>query len=356
MIIYLIVEVLILFLVFLFRGKQKKVYYELLILLLCLMGLFRGQTVGTDVVAYSNNIRHTTFDSKTWNYETHFESGYNVLIACYNVIGSSPLLFIGLCNVFFLLCWSHYNKIKCIKYDIGLMTLYMLGYYMQSYNIIRQYMALGMMLLILSYYNVEKSKLRDDLLLLGAILTIGLLFHNSCLLFIIILLYKLVRYSFVNTKWFYVGGIITSALLFYSKIIRDLLGIYATGLFLLNEKSNTYFQHSLEGIAEEGEYSLYRMLFDTMFLIFLIMRTSTMNIYVYMFFCAQLFMNLFAPLNTLFARIPIVLVVASIPLIVNIWSSKGRIDKTVIILYFTIIFGNVLMKNYGDFQPYVLNF
>ena len=349
MVIYLIVEVLILFLVFLFRGKQKKVYYELLILLLCLMGLFRGQTVGTDVIGYSNNIRHTTFDSQTWNYEIDFESGYNVLIACYNVIGDSPLFFIGLCNVFFILCWSHYNKVKCIKYDIGLMSLYMLGYYMQSYNIIRQYFALSMMLLVLSYYNVEKSKLRDDFLLLGAILAIGLLFHNSSLAFICIPIYKLIKNTFINTKWFYIGGVIASALLFYSKIIKDLLGTYAAGLFLLNEKSNTYFQHSLEGIVEEGEYSLFRMLFDTMFLLFLIFRT-------YMFFCAQLFMNLFAPLNTLFARIPVVLVVASIPLIVNIWSCKGRIDKTVIILYFTIIFANVLIKNYGDFQPYVLNF
>ena len=356
MVIYLILEILILILVFFTTGQYKKYLYYTIIALFCFIGLFRADTVGADVKLYCLNIQHTNFIPSSWNYYTNFESGYNILIAIYKYLCDNSLIFVGLCNVFFVLSWSYYNKAKNWKYDAGLMAFFMMGFYFQSFNIIRQYFALGIMLIILSHFNLRNLSRKDEILIACSSTAIGFLFHNSIFIFILVPLYNHIKESILNKKIFYYLILMVSAIFFYLGNVKKVLEEYTSHMFFINEKTTMYYQHSLQGITEEGDYSFFRILLDTFFLIYLTYRTKRIDIYLLMYVCGQVFINIFAPINTLYARVPVVFYIAASPLIVHLWRRKFTMDKAVVLLYLTIIFINVLIKNYGRFQPYIFSF
>lgn len=354
MLVYLFLALFILFL-FTFSRKKKKQVYNVIIFLMCFFGLFRGRSVGLDVDKYCLNISRTTFNPSTWNYHPVFEDGYNILIAVYNTIFDNPLFFVGLCNVFFVLAWNHYNKKKNERFEIGLLALYLLGYYIQSYNIIRQYFALGLMLLILAKIDLENMKLKDHIILTVCIWIVGTLFHNSVYILMLIPIYYIIKSCQLYNKMTCFILIATSAIVFYLDIISNALGVFSD-LFFINEKTNGYYQSALIGNVEEEEYSFLRIILDNTFLLFLLFRAKSIGVFAYLYIAGQLFINLFSPLNTLFVRISCVLFIVGIPFIVSVWDSGNRLDKLFILIYAAAIFINLLVKNYGLAQPYVFCF
>lgn len=354
MTVYLIMAALIFSLIFIDGVKLKRRYYFILFLL-CFLGLFRGQSVGEDVAKYCINIRHTSFDSATWNYYTVFEEGYNYIIAAYNCfIGGSPLFFIGLCSVFFVLSWNTYARNKISNYGVALFVLFFLGLYNQSLNIIRQYFALSIMLLIFTKYDLNNLKKNNILILITTILFIGTFFHNSIYFLLLIPLYTLFsKANLIHKKIFYLM-IVGTTLIFYLGIVRKFLGEYSTALFLINAKTDTYFHTSLEEINEANEYSIIRLLIDNAFCLYMIYKSPKLDIYAFLYMCGQIVINLFAPLDVLFARLSSVLVIPAIPAVVHIWTNNKT--KIVISCYLFIIFGNLIIKNYGATLPYAFFF
>jgi len=341
-------------LIFIDGVKLKRRYYFILCLL-CFLGLLRGQSVGEDVLKYCINISHTSFDPVTWNYYTIFEDGYNYIIAAYNsVIGGSPLFFIGLCSLFFILSWNTYARSKVSNYGIALFVLYFLGYYNQSYNIIRQYFALSIMLCIISMFDLENLKKIGILLLISTTLFVGTFFHNSIYLLLLIPLYIILRkLNLIKKNIFYIM-IVGTTIIFYLGIVRTFLSEYSEAIFLINTKSDTYFHSSLEDINEANEYSIIRLLIDNAFCLFMIKKSPKLDIYVFLYMCGQIVINLFAPLDVLFARLSSVLIIPAIPAVVHIWNDYKT--KIVISCYLFIIFGNLMVKNYGATLPYMFFF
>lgn len=335
-------------------GVNLKRRYYFIICLLCFLGLFRGQSVGVDVAKYCVNIKHTSFDPTTWNYYTVFEDGYNYIIAAYNcIIGGPPLIFIGLCSVFFVLSWDTYAKNKVSNYGIALFVLFFLGYYNQSYNIIRQYFALSIMLFILSKYDLEKINKKGNLILITTVLFVGTYFHNSIYLLLLIPLYSILRKANLIQKKFFYIMIAGTTLIFCSGVVRDFLGAYSSAFFLINAKTDSYFHTSLEDIIDANEYSVIRLLIDNAFCLYMIYKSPKLDIYVFLYMCGQIVINLLAPLDVLFARLSGVLIIPAIPAVINIWNKK---TKYVIIFYLFIMFGNLIAKNYGDTIPYLFFF
>ena len=332
-----------------FWGETKS-WNKIVVILLCLFGLLRGETVGSDIQVYLSNIRHTTWSPLSWNYATNFEAGYNLFIACWNSISDNSLLFLGLNNTLFVLGINYYGKKKVKHYNLFLLFVYFLGYYVQSFNIMRQYFAIGLLLFILANFEIEKLRKIELLYISLLILAVGLLFHNTVLIALVIPVYYLIQNTPINKRQNYVLAIILSATIFYLDIIRFLLSDYSS-LFVLNEKATIYYQSSF--INEEEKYSLLRILLDNIFFLYLIYIYKKIDIYIFMLSVARVFINLFAPLNVLFVRIPTVLLIISIPLYVKLWYKHDHVTKGVILLYAILIFTNIMIKNYGKFQPYL---
>lgn len=330
--------------------KKSKGMHSLIVFILCFLGLFRGRTVGRDVDLYYRNIARTDFNPQTWNFHTYFESGYNVLIASYNYLFTNPLFFIGLCDVFFVLAYNHYSKVKTKNACLCLFILHMLGYYLQSYNIIRQYFATGIMLLVLSLFDMENLKKKEIMVLCAIILFVGTFFHNTIYILLCLPLYHLIKNRF-NKKWIYFGLLLGSFFIFQLDIVRTLLR--RLDFFFINAKSNAYYYSALE--TGESEYSFLRALLDTSFLMYVVFEAKRINIYMFMLVAAQVFVNLFSSLDTLFVRVAVVLYILSIPFLTQIWE-YSRKSRLVLMTYFLIIFINVLIKNYGNVQPYVFCF
>ncbi len=356
MTVYLIMAALIFSLIFIDGVKLKRRYYFILFLL-CFLGLFRGQSVGLDVLKYCINIRHTTFNPNSWNYYTVFEDGYNALIASYNyLIGGTPLFFIGLCNLLFIFAWNIYAKSKTNDYYVALFVLFFSGFYNQSFNIIRQYFALSIMLLVLSKVHLEGLNKVGVVMIIIVTIFVGTFFHNSIYILLFIPLYYFINHLKINIKILCYVLLLSSFVIFYLDVIKNILSSYGY-FYLVNEKTNGYFQTSLEDFSESNDYSLYRIVFDNLFCLYVIYKSRHANIYLYLYILGQTFVNLFAPLNTLFARMSGVLLIPAIPAIVSIWSDAGsNRNRLVVTLYLFVLFSNLMIKNYGQTIPYVFFF
>lgn len=351
MLIYIAIGLLVLFPVFLKIKKQEVNFF--IVFVLCFLGLLRGQTVGTDVEIYCHNIVHTTFDPATWNYETTFEDGFNILIAIYNLFSEKPLFFIGLCNVFFVLSFYKYVRHSVTDTSLSFFILYYLGYYIQSYNIIRQFFAISIVLLLFNKYDIEKLNKKNIIIISLWIIFLGVFFHNSIYILLIFIVYYIIKDTKFNSKYIYYLLLVGSFTLFNSDIIRGFLS-NSIGIFLINDKITSYYNAALT--IGMSEYSLVRVFLDTLFYLFIVYKSCNINIYVFFVVVAQIFINLFSPLNTLFARVPIILFIISIPLIVRIWRANGVMTKLIIFIYLLLILTNIIIKNYANVQPYVLCF
>lgn len=351
MIVYIILLVLVVVAFFVCNHK----YYKFVIGILALLALLRNKTVGADVSLYCANIARTSFNPRSWNFYSEFEDGYNLLIACYNFLFSNPLFFVGLSTFCFIISWNQYNIKKSDSKYLGLILFYMLGYYVQSFNIIRQYFALGLLIPFLLKYDMESSNVRNNIIEIAIIVFIGTFFHNSIYILLLIPLYNLLKLDTIFTKKIYFSLCILTMFVFSAGIIRSYLGDFSS-IYFLNDKANAYYQSSLSGSIDESEYSNLRFIFDNIFLLFLIKKTKSFNIYAFLYIMAQLFINLFAPLNVLFVRIASVLSLLGLPYISKIWFESNKTTHFVISIYASIIFVNLLIKNYGFFEPYLFFF
>lgn len=347
MIIY--ISLALLLCLFLLFPKRKDLVF-LAMGLLCFFGLFRGETVGADVLIYCKNIERTTFAPSTWSYYTSFEPGYNIIIAFYNLFFSKPLWFIGLCNVFFVFAYYKYSKVKVKNILLSFFFVYMIGYYLASYNIIRQYFAISLCLLLATKFNFEDISTKKCINLAVCIIFIALMFHNTTLSLLSVFIYITLK-KYIQDKIFFADMLLILSIVIYKlNIIPTYLG--SLNLFLLNEKTTNYYYAAITGAVEETGYSFLRILLDSSFVAFLMHKNKSINAYIFMMLVAQVFVNLFGSLNPLFARVPTVLFVLSIPIICKVWEEE-KSSKAVIISYCIIIFTNLLIKNYGIVIPYM---
>ena len=347
MLIYVFLAVLIFISAF---WGNKNIWNKIVVVLLCLCGLLRGKTVGDDVHTYLLNIRHTTWSSLSWNYATNFEPGYNFLIALWNSISDNGLLFLGMNNVIFVLAVNYFGRKQTRHYNLFLLFIYFLGYYVQSFNIMRQYFAISIILFFISNLELENLKRRDLLYISLITIVVGLLFHNTILSVLAIPFYYLFQNTPINKRKYFVLVILISFVIFYLDIIRNILSNYSSQ-FILNEKATVYYQQSFN--KDEEVYSLVRIVIDNLFLLYLIYIHRKIDVFIFILTFSQVFVNLFAPLNVLFIRIPIILFIISVPFYVKLWYKHDYVTKSIILSYAIIMFVNILIKNYGQFQPYL---
>lgn len=352
MIVYIIVAIILFF--SLKIKETNEGLNKAIVVLLSFLGLFRDETVGLDVNLYISNIKRTTFNPYTWNYYTIFESGYNELIAFYNFfLPEYPMFFLGLTNVLFVYSIYMYGKCHTTKTILYFYLIFMFGFYMQSFNIMRQYFAISVFLLYLSKINFESMRKRDILICTCLTIAIGVFFHNSAFILILLIIYQSRLIKNLHKIWLFLL-LVGSYLIFYLGLIKDMLAPL-TNYFIINEKTNIYFNSAMNSIEPKDEYSIARLTLDTFFSFFVLWRTKKTDVYCFLFIMGQVYLNFIASLNPLFIRLSSWLFIIGMVVICKLYE-ESRFNKIVILLYCNLIFINILLKNYGKVIPYSLIF
>ncbi len=229
------------------------------ILILSLAGGFRGIKVGTDtnfyvyhlfdLATYSDN-----FDFfKTFSKSYYDCSDYSYLLLTYIIAKKFNNFNIFLFIVEILIVYPIFKTLKINNKNnsnniaFG-MIIFCLAFYNSTFNMVRQSLALSFLLLSLSYYMKDNTKLKDYIIsLLLLIIAIG--FHSTCLISLIIyftyfiLKKKRIKLIYKKLLIFIIFLFTLIIVLNYTKIIKILYnkGIYEHGILYLENYQNVDF-------------------------------------------------------------------------------------------------------------------
>lgn len=231
--------------VFAFFYKNKMLAWALCVFMFVL-AVFRGVEVGTDCLGYQKDyyIIKSVFDGNKIFHS--FEIGFVGLIALFKQYVTS--LYLPFVSVLFCVFW--FGFLKFIKYyniplSLALFFLLTQSHYFYAYNIMRQMMALGLIVSVISWL-YEKKYVKFCLY----VIIVSMLFHKSSIIFAFLCVIHHYYHKcpkFFSKKNMYIavilsflffftadqtsmGMLASMAGLFYSRYEQYLLGSIGTGV------------------------------------------------------------------------------------------------------------------------------
>lgn len=229
--------------------KIKKIFIILSFLILfCLMG-FRDISVGVDTKLYCNIYKNTSLIESFNNliefkYATPFYALYNKIIY---LLSSGDIRAIIISNSFiilFLICYSIYKESENVYASI---IYYILFYfYLQGFNIARQFIAAAFILLGFVYFEEKKKKMG----ILSVI--IAILIHNTAIVpGAFLLLLEIIKPNIKNLK-----KIISL------EVIIGLLSASFISFFLkIFPQYNSYFQNEIFYSTSQGRKIIITLIY-----------------------------------------------------------------------------------------------
>jgi EpsG family len=213
--------------------KQTKVFLLLSsIPLILLMGM-RDKSIGTDTIQYYTAFKNITTSKLGWlDYkETRYEVGYYLLNKIVGLFTQNPQIFLFVVSIIIvagILLFIYKNPINPFMSVMLFQTLYFYG---NSFNLLRQYIAIAIAINSFSYIK-ERKILKASLIII-----LASTFHTSalCLLPITIILSKL-KINHSNIKWFIL--VITSMSLCIPLLINLTVKIFPRYEYYLTYHSN----------------------------------------------------------------------------------------------------------------------
>ena len=321
--------------------NNKFILYPLLIIMLFL-AVFRDSSIGTDTEAYidlfnySKNIKGGLFESGEYlfGYITYFCSNYLNLTCYYTIIYGIYLFAVG--------CFI---KNFSTNWGLSIFIFITCGFYTQSFNIMRQFWALGVSLIGV-YYLINKQPSKFWLYLIISTFIHGSAAILSILFFIRNIEFKKNIQCLIVTISFILGYFLAPILSPYF----ELLSVY-TGRFE---------HYLLVGPSEDARNIISNIGLNIMFLFTLYYANQQYknSVVLKMYFISIVVFNLFATfgfiirLNEYFAIAQIVV----LPYVLS--SIRKTISKVV---YVTLLLGYCLARfymrtlNVDDIYPYILS-
>lgn len=205
------------------NSKSTKWFLFLSFLQMFLIQALRSSEVGTDT-AYYVNVYDNFLNSEYYSFLfTHFELGFRFLFFILKEIGADAQVLLGIVSAVTMFCFAIfiYNNSK----DIRMSTfLFACMFYPNSFNILRQYMAIS--IAINSYYFVKKEQYGKAILLI----ILASMFHTTAILMVVPLLLRMVKNWDLIRKL-----IILSSFMFFlfgNKIVGTLLPLLGKEYYL----------------------------------------------------------------------------------------------------------------------------
>ncbi len=244
--------------------EDKKIVFWMAWLYLLCLAIFRGLFVGTDLFGYEADYLYINrLDDVKMIYHSRFETGFlSLIIFCKNYLGLDYLSFGSLLFLPFFFGVTHFAKYRNVNLPFFLMVLFLFGHYFQALNIMRQMMAVGIIMFFMKFLYENKYKYFAFVVLL-----VSILFHRSSaiiLLLIPIHYYCNVKYRFVFPKK-----------LCYCLLISSLLMFFIGKQFLqsvLLPLSYIFFENKYDGyfLGDDAEIGFFMVSFMTLFVLLMI--------------------------------------------------------------------------------------
>lgn len=342
------------------KKYDNKIVFPLSVFL-CLVAVFRGKSVGTDILIYNNNFFHTTLDVSTWSkFGDTFEPGFSFLMGLYRELISKTdyLTFYGLIFLVFFLGFLYYVRINDYPIKLSVLFFVLLGFYPMSFNYMRQFFAIGLFL----FASAKLIKDKRYLWLFLIILCIGFFFHRSSLILLgfIPLLFLSEKGVAINKKW-YILLVVASFLIILVK--QQFIDMVMNANFVLNLFSSNEDRY-LNYIEMNSDMGYLTSLMQSLFCIFVICITpknmlSRFEFLGYLF--GVIIYNIVSIISGVAVRFPIAYLLFSTMFFSLLWyrlqSKKAIIFKSTVIIYSLVYFiYNFLVLNKGEIVPYVSRF
>lgn len=334
----------------LYHGGNRKVFFILLIVL-CFLGAFRDNTVGTDTrYVYSYNYQNSTMDPKTWNAFTEFEPGFNYMMSFFKMqIIDDFKLFYGLLFLVTFSFFAWFIKKKAINPLLGLSFFIWLGYYTTEFNIMRQYFGLS----IICWGIVQFLEKRKYVYYTILCIVVGFLIHRSLLLFVIANIFYLDYVKRLLTNKVLTVTLVFSMVGFFvfKSVFSNLL---SSIIPILNiERYQGYIQNSLNN---ETEISPIMIMLQSLFCLLVIFLDRKKSIYFYLFYFGIVLRNCIIQVVPITFRLVDSFMFFSFIVFANLYENidvKYRLKvRSCILIYCFIYFYLAMIRNYNEVIPY----
>lgn len=331
-------------------NKKRLVLYYFSSFVLCFIGTFRSNTVGTDThYVYFFNFQHTTFDLSTWNLYTEFEPGFNFLIAIMKYINDNYHFFYGF--IFFATFSLFVYFIKNVSYNplLSLSFFIWLGYYTTEFNIMRQYWGLSIICLLICIF-LEKRKF---ILYTIICFCVSILFHRSLIIFCFAPFFYLSCIKNLLSKKLLIILLCFSIICFF--ILRSFVG-GALDVIAPLLGAERYQGYILNSIDQDYEISPIMIMLQTLFCIYVILVLKHRDIFFYLYWMGIFLRNCLLPVIPITFRLVDTLILFSFIVFSNLYvETRGRnaiIYKSIVITYSFIYFYLAMDRNYNEVIPY----
>lgn len=339
-----------------FMNRNRYLYAVLLGTILLFLGIFRAETVGTDISPnigpYHGNWILSNWNPSSWNKFTPFEFGFNLYMVFLKSIWPNYHFFYG--TTFLLsFCGISYFFKKHSK-DIYLSTfiLYTFFIYCTMFNIVRQMFATSISLIILHLFLSRKIKKFFYIII---IIIVSLLFHKSNMIFVIIPFLKKLSEINVNKLLIYLLCVLSFILFINTSFLTPYILNYS---FLLGERYANYVEWGQE--AQISFSTLETLLYLSIVIITTFFHKGNRFSILFWFFviitlCRGAFINILFIFSRIFVYASIIFSIV----VADVYKSYSN-NKTKQILYLilititsSIIFFDSLSKNYSGVIPYI---
>lgn len=358
--VYLIVFIVTLYFAFLssknFKNNKKRngMFFGIIAVIIpTLLAALRIEGVGTDTMYYvKNNFTYAIYSSsfREFNQTYTLELFYNLLVFVVSRFTSNihVLYFIIqliICGFVYLACYNEKDNVPiCVSYG-----LFLLLYYNRSLNMIRQSIALAIILYAFKY--IKNKKLFKYLIFVF----IAYLFHKTAL--IALILYPLTRLISIKKSFLFKFSILSFGIIF-------LFGYQEIMLFLI-ENGIIPSKYLFYVIGSESTVLLIELVRKGIFLIILFLfgkslrqRNSFNSIYIYymildfLLYLVGFYANYAQRISYYFGYFDI-FIISQIPFCINDKSSKKLVSILFIgffILYFILYY---IVLGYDATYPYI---
>lgn len=345
--------IILLFLIFLYliKDHSKNLYY-IIVGYMILLGMMRGLYVGTDHFGYMDDFYIIKSLNANDYIQHRFEIGYLASILLFKEVSNDYLSFASLSippTIIGLIIFIKRHKVN-MAYALFIMVT--LGIYFSSFNIMRQMLAIG---LILPFINLvyEKKYIKFTLITI----LFSFLFHKSTS-FILILIP--IHHLSLNIKM--INKNLLAILIVFSYIMFFIGKSFLQNNFsiILSAIGYNEFVGYINGINTEGDTkNITASIFTLYSLIWLFVIDKRENIFSYLVFCLYIvFLNLFQMFDVAAGRIALPFLcffLISIPQTIESKNTKYRIWFSVTTFIFCIgyFINSFCLNNYGEINPFI---
>lgn len=159
------------------KPKSKELLYGTVLLLL-FFATFKGLSVGTDSYEYWYTFTHVQNYLNDEKY-SGLQSGFIYFTSAIHSLGGYTL-YLFICYSVCLFGYAHFFQKCSMNNSLSFLMFFMLAYYISSLNIMRQYMAMGIYVVGLTYLYNGQKKPYVSLTLLAS------LFHYTAIIFLLL--------------------------------------------------------------------------------------------------------------------------------------------------------------------------